>query len=400
MAHRLSAARGEAGRTEPLLPKTRRSKSSLPLIKGKLSNALSSICLFCLSAALFWSFSGEWGGREKGGYIVPGHPTLGLGVLDGVVKGESATAKPFYEDIRLPTSIVPNNYTITLDVELEPSFSVEGEIEIDVDCREGTKLIVLHAKGQMVISKVALKLVYAPPGTAAQPLPRVNGIAIHEDHEQIQLQLSKELIPASRYSLKIFFRSQLSRSMEGFYRSSYLTPKGEKRCLGKTHFEPTSARMAFPCFDEPALKEDAEVSIDGDSKQMQANFSIILIHNATLKALSNMPAISTTMTGRSAENGTSGSIDPASHPMLAAALSKRKKITRFQTSVKMSTYLVAFIVSDFKHKSAKTATRGLPVSVWAPAHQIKQAEYALAAATRILDFYETYFELDFPLPKQ
>merc|ERR1712076_322500 len=65
----------------------------------------------------------------------------------------------------------------------------------------------------------------------------------------------------------------------------------------------------------------------------------------------------------------------------------------------MSTYLVAFVVSDYTSLNA-TTKRGIKVKVWAPKDQITQARFAIYAAPMILDYYEKFFEVEFPLPKQ
>lgn len=42
----------------------------------------------------------------------------------------------------------------------------------------------------------------------------------------------------------------------------------------------------------------------------------------------------------------------------------------------------------------------LQVSVWAPPDQIREADFALEAAVKVLDYYEKFFDIDYPLPKQ
>lgn len=61
----------------------------------------------------------------------------------------------------------------------------------------------------------------------------------------------------------------------------------------------------------------------------------------------------------------------------------------------MSTYLVAFIVSDFE--MLKSESRNF--SVWARKEAINQSHYSLDIGPKILEYYEDYFKIKFPLPK-
>uniref|UniRef100_A0A8C3GB40 Aminopeptidase n=1 Tax=Cyclopterus lumpus TaxID=8103 RepID=A0A8C3GB40_CYCLU len=72
---------------------------------------------------------------------------------------------------------------------------------------------------------------------------------------------------------------------------------------------------------------------------------------------------------------------------------------QFDASVKMSTYLVAFVICDFKSVTATTSS-GVQVSIYASPETWMQTRYALEVAVKMLDFYEEYFNIRYPLPKQ
>lgn len=59
----------------------------------------------------------------------------------------------------------------------------------------------------------------------------------------------------------------------------------------------------------------------------------------------------------------------------------------------MSTYLVAFVVSDFANKSDGNFT------VWARKDAIESANYALHVGPKILKHLEEFFQIKYPLPK-
>ncbi len=71
----------------------------------------------------------------------------------------------------------------------------------------------------------------------------------------------------------------------------------------------------------------------------------------------------------------------------------------FEESVKMSTYLVAFVVCDFEIVREVSA-KNVNVSVIAAKDKIQQADFALKSAVKIMDFYADFFGVDYPLEKQ
>jgi len=269
-----------------------------------------------------------------------------------------------YDRIRLPGNILPLQYNLFLHPNLtDGQFKYQGNVAILLDVKEATDTIILHS----LKLRHLVTTVNAVPSNIdlngvrnAGEAVEVKGTTMNEVHEQAIIHLGSELAAGKKYMLTIFFAGELRSALRGFYRSTYKTKSGEERHIATTHFEPTGARLAFPCFDEPAMK---------------ATFKIHIVREKIHTALSNMPVKKESVR----QDGLIVNI--------------------FEESVKMSTYLVAFVVCDFVSVSA-TSKRGIKINVWAPEDQISQAEYAISIAPKVLDYYEEFFNVNFPLPKQ
>ncbi|KFM82335.1 Endoplasmic reticulum aminopeptidase 2, partial [Stegodyphus mimosarum] len=64
----------------------------------------------------------------------------------------------------------------------------------------------------------------------------------------------------------------------------------------------------------------------------------------------------------------------------------------------MSTYLVAFMVCDFKERQI-TNTDGINIRVLVPAEHYAETEFALEMAADLLHFYKTFFNASYPFSK-
>ncbi|KAK4910425.1 Aminopeptidase 2 mitochondrial, partial [Elasticomyces elasticus] len=176
----------------------------------------------------------------------------------------------------------------------------------------------------------------------------------------------EETLPAgSTAILTQKFSGKLNDNMAGFYRSSYKSEDGTNKYLATTQMEPTDARRAFPCFDEPALK---------------AEFTITLVADKDLTCLSNM--------------------DEASEKEVDSKMTGggKKKAVTFNKTPLMSTYLLAFIVGELK--MIETNAFRVPVRVYAtPDRDIEHGRFSMELGARTLEFYEKTFNSEFPLPK-
>uniref|UniRef100_A0A8K9V389 Aminopeptidase n=1 Tax=Oncorhynchus mykiss TaxID=8022 RepID=A0A8K9V389_ONCMY len=276
-----------------------------------------------------------------------------------------STPKDPWEHYRLPDSLSPVSYNITLWPRLVVNASTglyifTGQSAVVFQCKKDTDLIVIHC------NKLNLTLLNGHharlTGLDGATAPTVKTSWLQVKTEYLVIQLNGKLTAGKSYRLSTDFQGELADDLKGFYRSEY-TEDGGKKVVATSQMQATFARKAFPCFDEPAMK---------------AVFHITLIHQRGTVALSN---------GRDVETVNS-TIDGTEVTM-----------TRFEPTKRMSTYLLAFIVSDFDHITGSIENNN--VRIWARRKAIAEGHgnYALNVTGPMLKFFERYYNASYPLSK-
>ncbi|MEE8518852.1 MAG: M1 family metallopeptidase [Dehalococcoidia bacterium] len=250
--------------------------------------------------------------------------------------------------LRLPSGVKPDRYSITLTPNLA-RFTFEGQESIDLSVLEPTELVELHS-AELDIQSASVTLADGSVIDAT--------VSLDADHERASIRLARE-VPAGKARLDLSFTGVLNDQLRGFYRSQYVAADGTTQHLATTQFEATDARRAFPCWDEPSVK---------------AEFEVTLIVPHQLTAISNMP--------QAVER-------PVSDGMRAVT---------FQPTPRMSTYLLVFVVGDMASVQG-TAKGGTRVGVWTTRGKEEQGRFALENSLRILDYMNDYFGIAYPLPK-
>jgi len=76
------------------------------------------------------------------------------------------------------------------------------------------------------------------------------------------------------------------------------------------------------------------------------------------------------------------------------------EVDTFKTTVRMSTYLVAFVISDFE-KIGNKSSKNISVEVAGRSDAIRNGlgDYSLGEAMKIIDFFADYFDVAYPLEK-
>ncbi|XP_044305748.1 thyrotropin-releasing hormone-degrading ectoenzyme [Varanus komodoensis] len=260
--------------------------------------------------------------------------------------------QPPWTQLRLPGHLRPLHYNLMLSAFLE-NFTFSGEVNVQVECLNATRYIVLHAH------RVHVEAVRVAEDRLAGAL-RVAGFFLYPQTQVFVVVLNRSLEVQRSYNLKIIYHAPIENELLGFFRSSYVL-YGERRFLAVTQFSPTHARKAFPCFDEPIYK---------------ATFKISIKHQATYLSLSNMPVETSVFE----EDGW--------------------VTDHFSQTPLMSTYYLAWAVCNFTYRET-TTKNGVVVRLYARPDAIRRGsgDYALNITRRLIEFYEDYFKVPYSLPK-
>lgn len=232
------------------------------------------------------------------------------------------------------TTFKPQHYDLYFDLDRQQKHFLG---KTTITGRALTETIWLHQK-KLQISEVLVN---------GQP----QAFKLDETKDALYLELGF----TGEVTLEITYTANLTDTMMGIY-PSYYDLEGQKKQLIGTQFETDAAREAFVCVDEPDAKATFALALKFDEQPGE-------------QVLSNMPEKS----------------------VIAG-------VHYFETTPKMSTYLVCFVLGELQSKTALTAS-GIKVGVFSTkAHQLKELDFALDIAKRALDFFEDYYQTPYPLP--
>ncbi|MDP2702524.1 MAG: M1 family metallopeptidase, partial [Candidatus Rokubacteria bacterium] len=248
-------------------------------------------------------------------------------------------------DYRLPTTVVPKRYDLRLEPDLAAA-TFSGEAVITVEVETTLTEIVLNA-AELLIQSASV----AREGG----VPIHGSITLDEAAERARLVFPAAIAPGE-WRLTLRFTGTLNDRLHGFYRSTYKDAAGQPHTIAATQFEATDARRGFPCWDEPAFK---------------AVFGVTLVVAGNLAAISNTAVVR------------------------EEPLGDGRKVIAFADTIRMSTYLVAFVVGELEATEPVMVGR-TPLQVWCVPGKKDLAGFALAIGAFSLDFFERYYGLPYP----
>ncbi|XP_065372514.1 membrane alanyl aminopeptidase [Calliphora vicina] len=269
-----------------------------------------------------------------------------------------AYAAPFAEEVeipapaadvnyRLPLNVKPINYKVTLQPYLDEThpkaFKFDGDCYVELQALQNTKEVQLHIKNlDITVSEYYKK--DTPATKKALPTATPNSLT-----DIVVYTLTEELQANVSYIFHYVYTGSMDDDMHGFYRSSYKTAKNVTKWLGSTQFQRNHARRAFPSFDEPKFK---------------ATYDLSLKHHRSLKS--------------------------AGPTRLIEIIPDGEYITDvYATTPKMSTYILAFIVSEFNDRYDGE------FGVLARPEYYSQTEYIFDAGKQLLKALDDYMGIPY-----
>jgi aminopeptidase N len=252
---------------------------------------------------------------------------------------------------RLYTQFQPEHYDLQLDIDREAmTFSGTVTVRGKKTGRPAERL-TFHQKDLKITAATIIK--HDKKGDQPVEVSRIN---LQKSFDEVRLHTASQLYPGD-YTVTMEFSGQITRPMNGIY-PCFFEHDGQQKKLIATQFESHHAREAFPCIDEPEAK---------------ATFDLTLTSPNGEEVLANTPIKTQKTLGQ-------------------------KQSTTFETTPKMSTYLLAFVFGEMGYLEAKTKD-GVLVRTYATPDNVQYTKFALDVAVKSLEFYNQYFDTPYPLAK-
>src|SRR6266446_489253 len=262
---------------------------------------------------------------------------------------------------KLPKQVVPLEYSIRIVPDVS-KFTFSGSETVKLKATAPVRELVLNSL-ELEIAKASID------GTQLSPA----AIKLDPNNELLTIALPNELA-IGEHSLAFEFSGTITPKGRGFYYMPYQEQgTGRKKVALGTQFEPSDARRFFPCWDEPSFR---------------SRFQLTAVVPENWLAVSNMPVES------------ERKIDPPSPntgPARTSGATGVGKEVRFQLTPSMSSYLNVFVAGEFDAIETKAA--GTQIRVIATKGKAEWGRYALESTAQILQYYNDYFGVRYPLPK-
>lgn len=248
---------------------------------------------------------------------------------------------------QLPRGVVPTHYDLAFTPDAD-QLTFTASVKIDIDVAAPTRTITLQA-ADLTFAKAQIA---GPGGAKGGPAK----VSVDAQAQTATFTFDKPVAKGA-HVLAIDYSGKIYKQAAGLFALDYDTDQGKKRAL-YTQFENSDARRFIPSWDEPFFKATYDVQVTVPTGQM---------------AVSNMPVSKTQDLGGG-----------------------KTKVT-FATSPKMSTYLLFFGLGDFDRATAKVGD--VEMGVITKKGDLAKADFALKSSGPILQWYNDYFGVPYPLPK-
>jgi aminopeptidase N len=246
---------------------------------------------------------------------------------------------------KLPKTVLPSEYAVRIVPKID-KYTFEGSETVKIEVKERTRELVLNA----------LELEITTAAIDDQPLAK-SAIKIDKKEELLRLTLPNEL-PAGAHTLSLNFTGKINQQGQGLFYMRYQEQgTGAKKIALGTQFEATDARRFFPCWDEPSFR---------------ARFQLTAVIPENWLGVSNMPIESE----RKIDIG---------------------KEVKFAMTPAMASYLNVFCAGEFDFVETKVGET--QIRVITTKGKSEWGRYALESSAKILEYYNDYFGVPYPLPK-